>query len=85
MQFDFSPKSLSEKWQCKRNHVLALIALGHLKAFNVCLQGTQSKRPVYRISAEEVERFERERLVANVPESTKYRASRKSTPAKFYA
>jgi len=53
---DWSVPLLQQKWRCSKQHVYSLIASGELRAFHV------GRRIV--VPADEVERFERENVVA---------------------
>jgi hypothetical protein len=61
----FVPRELAARWGVCVDKVLNFIRSGELRAFNVASK--TSKRPRYRISVAEVERFEQETRAAASP------------------
>jgi len=59
------PRALAKRWSVCVDKVLRFIQTGELRAFNVASQG--SRRPRYRISIEEVHRFEEQTRAAATP------------------
>ena len=70
-----SPRALAARWSVCVDKVLNFIRSGELRAFNVASK--TSKRPRYRISMSEVERFEQETRAAAVPTRTPPEAPRR--------
>ena len=70
----FTPPQLARRWNIHVDKVLAFIRSGTLTAFNVA--SLKSSRPRYRISAEAVATFERDRAAAPPPAAKKCRTSR---------
>jgi hypothetical protein len=64
----FVPRELATRWGVCIDKVLNFIRSGELRAFNVASK--ISKRPRYRISMAEVERFEQETRAAASPAQT---------------
>ena len=80
----FVPRELAARWGVCVDKVLNFIRAGELRAFN--LASKTSKRPRYRISVAEVERFEQETRAAAAPAQTPPEAPRRrnavqATPA----
>lgn len=77
----FVPRDLAKRWGVCVDKVLRFIQTGELRAFNVASQG--SRRPRYRISVEEVRRFEEQTRAAALPRAAKSESPRrrKSRPA----
>ncbi|MEI6257371.1 MAG: hypothetical protein WCQ77_12080 [Planctomycetota bacterium] len=75
------PRALAKRWHVCVDKVLRFIQTGELRAFNVASQ--ESRRPRYRISMEEVRRFEEQTRSAAPPQAEKSLPSRrrKSPPA----
>ena len=71
-------RELAERWRMDLDSVYALIKSGKLAAFDVSAPG--SKRPSYRISAAEVERFEQGKPAAP-PGRPRRKARRETRPA----
>lgn len=70
-----SPRALAARWGVCVDKVLNFIRSGELRAFNVA--STTSKRPRYRISMAEVERFEQETRATASPVQTPPEAPRR--------
>jgi hypothetical protein len=80
----FSPRSLATRWGVKVQHVLGMIHRGAIVATDMSAT-LGAKRPTYRISADEVRRFEAARSVGSAtPVARPARQATKRT-AKFYA
>ena len=71
----FVPRELAARWGVCVDKVLNFIRSGELQAFNVASK--TSKRPRYRISISEVERFEQETRAAASPVQTPPEAPRR--------
>jgi len=71
----FVPRELATRWGVCVDKVLNFIRSGELQAFNVASK--TSKRPRYRISISEVERFELETRAAASPVQTPPEAPRR--------
>lgn len=71
----FVPRELATRWGVCVDKVLNFIRSGELQAFNVASK--TSKRPRYRISISEVERFEQETRAAASPVQTRPEAPRR--------
>lgn len=71
----FVPRELATRWGVCVDKVLNFIRSGELQAFNVASK--TSKRPRYRISISEVERFEQETRAAASPVQTPPEAPRR--------
>jgi hypothetical protein len=65
----FVPRDLTKRWGVCVDKVLRFIQTGELRAFNVASQ--ESRRPRYRISMEEVRRFEEQTRAAAPPAAMK--------------
>jgi hypothetical protein len=63
------PRDLAKRWGVCVDKVLRFIQTGELRAFNVASQ--ESRRPRYRISMEEVRRFEEQTRAAAPPPAMK--------------
>jgi hypothetical protein len=79
-----SPPELAARWHVCVDKVLNFIRSGELPAFNVA--STNSKRPRYRISVAEIERFEQQTRAAaspgqKPPEAPRRRNATHSRPA----
>jgi len=76
----FVPRALARRWSVCVDKVLRFIQTGELRAFNVA--SPESRRPRYRISIEEVRRFEEQTRSAAPPPVVKAASSRqrKSRP-----
>jgi hypothetical protein len=61
----FVPRALAKRWHVCVDKVLRFIQTGELRAFNVASK--ESRRPRYRISMEEVRRFEEQTRSAAPP------------------
>jgi hypothetical protein len=61
----FVPRDLARRWSICVDKVLRFIQTGELRAFNVASK--ESRRPRYRISIEEVRRFEEQTRSAAPP------------------
>lgn len=77
----FVPRALAKRWSVCVDKVLRFIQTGELRAFNVA--SPTSRRPRYRISIEEVRRFEEQTRSAAPPGGVKSdsRRRRKSPAA----
>jgi hypothetical protein len=76
----FVPRALAKRWSVCVDKVLQFIQTGELRAFNVASQG--SRRPRYRISMEEVRRFEEQTRAAAAPRpATSELPRRRKSPA----
>jgi hypothetical protein len=74
----FVPRELAARWGVCVDKVLNFIRAGELRAFN--LASKTSKRPRYRISVAEVERFEQEtRAAASPAQATSETPRRRNT------
>ena len=62
----FTPPELAKRWRVSSDKVRNFIATGELVAFNVA--NKQSGRPRYRISIEEVRKFEARRATPPKPQ-----------------
>ncbi len=70
----FVPRALARRWSVCVDKVLRFIQTGELRAFNVASK--ESRRPRYRISIEEVRRFEEQTRSAAPPPVVKASSSR---------
>ena len=75
----FVPRALAKRWHVCVDKVLRFIQTGELRAFNVASK--ESRRPRYRISMEEVRRFEEQTRSAAPPGATKSAAPRRRKSA----
>lgn len=75
----FKPIELAQRWRTDLDTVYALIKSRKLAAFDVSAPG--AKRPSYRISAAEVERFEQGRPPAPPGRPERKKARRETRPA----
>lgn len=78
------PRDLAKRWSVCVDKVLLFIRTGELRAFNVA--SPTSRRPRYRISIEEVRRFEEQTRSAAPPSTAKKKTLRRrkssaATPA----
>jgi hypothetical protein len=71
----FVPRDLAKRWGVCIDKVLRFIHTGELRAFNVASR--ESRRPRYRISIEEVRRFEEQTRSAVPPSAIKTPAPRR--------
>lgn len=71
----FVPRALARRWSVCVDKVLRFIQTGELRAFNVA--SPESRRPRYRISIEEVRRFEEQTRSAAPPAAIKAPAPRR--------
>lgn len=71
----FVPRALAKRWHVCVDKVLRFIQTGELRAFNVASQ--ESRRPRYRISVEEVRRFEEQTRAAAPPRAAKGESPRR--------
>jgi len=68
----YSPSEIADRWACKVDKVLMLINRGELGAINTAPGG--AKKPRWRISAESLEAFERDRSTKPAPPKARRRA-----------
>lgn len=78
-----TPRALADRWACRPAHVLSLIRSGALRAIDISASAPHSRRPAYRIPADEVAAYEQRRQVCKAS-PTPARAVRRVTPAKYY-
>jgi hypothetical protein len=71
----FVPRALAKRWSVCVDKVLRFIQTGELRAFNVASR--ESRRPRYRISVEEVRRFEEQTRAAAPPRAAKGESPRR--------
>jgi hypothetical protein len=71
----FVPRALAKRWSVCVDKVLRFIQTGELRAFNVASQ--ESRRPRYRISIEEVRRFEEQTRAVALPRAVKSESPRR--------
>lgn len=76
-----TPPALARKWGVASDKVLALINSGQLKAINFALN--PKGRPRYRISEEEIQRFQESRT-ARPPEPKRRRRRAVKTTKEFF-
>lgn len=75
----FVPRALAKRWSVCVDKVLGFIKTGELRAFNVA--SAKSRRPRYRISIEEVRRFEEKTRSAASPRSAESTMTRRRKPS----
>ena len=75
----FVPRALAKRWSVCVDKVLGFIKTGELRAFNVA--SAKSRRPRYRISIEEVRRFEEQTRSAASPRSAESKTARRRKPS----
>ena len=73
------PRALAKRWSVCVDKVLGFIKTGELRAFNVA--SAKSRRPRYRISIEEVRRFEEQTRSAASPRSAESKTARRRKPS----
>lgn len=73
------PRALARRWSVCVDKVLRFIQTGELRAFNVA--SPKSRRPRYRISIEEVRRFEEQTRSAAPPPAIKAPSPRRKATA----
>jgi hypothetical protein len=71
----FSPRDLAKRWSVCVDKVLTFIRTGELRAFDVA--SSTSSRPRYRISAEEVHRFEQQTRSVALPHAACNKTARR--------
>jgi len=69
------PRAVAKRWSVCVDKVLRFIQTGELRAFNVASR--ESRRPRYRISVEEVRRFEEQTRAAAPPRAAKGESPRR--------
>ena len=75
----FVPRALAKRWSVCVDKVLGFIRTGELRAFNVA--SAKSRGPRYRISIEEVRRFEEQTRSAASPRAAESKTARRRKPS----
>ncbi len=73
------PRALAKRWHVCVDKILRFIQTGELRAFNVASK--ESRRPRYRISMEEVRRFEEQTRSAAPPAAATSPSCRRRKPS----
>lgn len=68
-----SVAQFAERWNCSRDHILAVISRGDVRAIDISLRGRGRHRPTWRIPLAEIEALELRRTRGPAPHADRRR------------